>query len=374
MYKIFLVVPPGLEKVALQEVKIVFPHLTNSQGKEELEFECDLETIYKLNLMLRIPNRILVRFAEFDAKSFQDLFTQAVRLPWKQFLQKKSSIQIRTTCHKSKLYHSDAVTQRIHQSIESNLGHKIPLVKGKQEHIAKDQQLIVVRNNHDHLTISDSSGNPLYMRGYRDDSSKAPIRENLAAAIITASEWSGGEPLIDPFCGSGTIPIEAALITAHQPPGMYRDFAFEKWPSFRQEQWQAIRRTHTPIELDLKPFIFGSDRNQGAIVAAKKNSENARINQMINWKTQAISNISPGIKPGWIITNPPYGVRITSNKDIHNLYAQFGNKLREDFKGWKVIFLCNNSELVHQTQLKTKSLLSFSNGGINVQAYYSKIE
>ena len=375
MYKIFLVVPPGLEQVAMQEVRQKFPQLSSSIGNEELEFECDLDTIYKLNLNLRIPNRILVRFAEFDAKSFQDLFTQAVRLPWKQFLQKKSSIQVRTTCHKSKLYHSDAVTQRIHQAIESNLGSKIPLVKGKQEFIDKNQQLIIVRNNHDHLTISiDSSGNPLYMRGYRDDSTKAPIRENLAAAIILASKWSVGEPLIDPFCGSGTIPIEAALIAANIPPGMYRDFAFEKWPDFSQDRWQSIRRAHNPMEIDLNTFIMGSDRNNGAIQAAIKNSENARVNQLIKWKAQAISNVSSGDQPGWIITNPPYGVRISSNNDIRNLYAQFGNKLREDFIDWNIIFLCNNATLVHQTHLKTKSLLSFSNGGINVQAYFSKIK
>ena len=211
------------------------------------------------------------------------------------------------------------------------------------------------------------------MRGYRDDSTKAPIRENLAAAIISASDWSPNVPLIDPFCGSGTIPIEAALIASNIPPGMYRDFAFEKWPSFNQEQWQAIRRAHNPTDLDLQTSIHGSDRNKGAIDAAIKNSENAHVNDLIHWKTQAISNVYSGSNAGWIITNPPYGVRINSNKDIRNLYAQFGNKLREDFKDWNVIFLCNNSSLVHQTRLKTKSLLSFSNGGINVQAYYSNI-
>jgi putative N6-adenine-specific DNA methylase len=375
MYKIFLVVPPGLEQIAKKEVAELFPPLRTSSTTNELEYECDLQTIYKLNLLLKVPNRVLVRFGEFEATSFQELFTKTVRLPWKLFFKKDVSVKIRTTCHKSKLYHSDAVTERIHQAIESNLAKKVPLLKGDSEELHGKQQLIIVRLLRDQVSISiDSSGNPLYMRGYREIVSKAPIRENLAASIILASGWTPEFPLIDPFCGSGTIPIEAALIAKNHPPGLYRDFAFENWPEFNQSYWQNMRREYIQNFVDVTTRIQGSDRNIGSIENARKNAEKAGVNRFIEWKNQSISDVKPYGQPGWIITNPPYGLRISSNKDIRNLYAQFGNVLRQKFQGWNVIFLCNSVNLANQTRLKPKSLLSFSNGGINVQAFFTSVD
>ncbi|PKO07722.1 MAG: class I SAM-dependent RNA methyltransferase [Chloroflexi bacterium HGW-Chloroflexi-3] len=375
MYKIFLVVPPGIEQIAKNEVTSLFPKLRISSPADELEYECDLQTIYRLNLLLKVPNRILVRFGEFEATSFQDLFTKSVRLPWKQFFKKDVSVKIRTTCHKSKLYHSDAVTERIHQAIESNLAKKVPLLKGDSEESHGKQQLIIVRLLRDQVSISiDSSGNPLYMRGYREIVSKAPLRENLAASLLLASNWTPEFPLIDPFCGSGTIPIEAALIAKNQPPGLYRDFSFENWPEFTQSTWQNMRREYIQNSIDPTTRIQGSDRNIGSIEIARKNAEKAAVNQFIEWNNQSISDVKPDGQPGWIITNPPYGLRISSNKDIRNLYAQFGNVLRQKFQGWNVIFLCNNVNLANQTKLKSKSLLSFSNGGINVQAFFTSVD
>lgn len=375
MYKTYLVVPPGMETVAETEVSQIFPDIHLLSSTEGLEYECDLETVYKMNLFLRVPNRILVRIAEFDTTSFQDLFTKSVRLPWKQFLKKDVSITVRTTCRKSKLYHSDAVTQRIHQSIESNLGKKVPIIKTKTELVHGKQQLIIVRLLHDKVTISiDSSGNPLYMRGYREIVTKAPIRENLAAGLLQASTWTSDYPLVDPFCGSGTIPIEAALMAKNQPPGLYRDFAFENWTDFNPTVWQEIRRKAIRNLTNTAPRIQGCDRDKGATKSATINAEKAGVNQLIKWKNQSVSDMKPGEKAGWIVTNPPYGIRISSNKDIRNLYAQFGNILRAEFQGWHVVFLCNNVSLANQTKLKPKSLLSFTNGGINVQAFYAFIE
>ena len=381
MYKIFLVVPPGIEPIAFKEVNQLFPHHQISNRNDDLEFEGDLEMIYKLNLLLRIPNRILIRFAEFDATRFQDLFNKSVKLSWKQYFKKGVGVSIRTTCHKSKLYHSDAVSQRIHQAIEANLSRSVSLQKGNLEEVNPKHQLLIVRLLRDKVTISiDTSGNPLYMRGYREIVSKAPIRENLAASLILASGWTPDYPLIDPFCGSGTIPIEAALITKNQPPGLYRDFAFESWPGFNQNEWQDIRRSYIDSCTDSSCKILGSDRDIGSINNARLNSEKAKVNQIIEWKNQTISEVNPFSEidlrnePGWIITNPPYGIRVSTNKDIRNLYAQFGNHLRKYFQNWQVIFLCNSIVLANQSKLNPKSLLSFSNGGIQVQAFYAKVE
>lgn len=374
MFNVFLVVPPGFELIAKKEITLNFPEIKSVEGSDELEYECDLETIYKLNLTLRIPNRILIRFAEFSVKTFQDLFQTAVRLPWKQYLRKDSKVIIRTTCRKSKLYHSGAVTQRIHQAIEAHLASSIPLISPDSEDYNNKHQLIIVRLFKDTVTISiDSSGNPLHMRGYREFVAIAPIRENLASGLLYASGWNPEKPLIDPFCGSGTIPIEAALMAENQPPGLYRDFAFEHWPGFKQKSWQEIRRTFIINLQNTDVSILGSDRDFGAIEIAKTNAQKAKVGHLIHWQQSTISEIIPVDQPGWIITNPPYGVRVSSNKDLRNLYARFGDQLQKNFSGWELIFLCNNATLANHTNLKPKSLLSFSNGGINVQAFYAKI-
>ncbi len=375
MYKIFLVIPPGLENVAISELGAIFPHLKPIHISEGIEFECDLETLYKLNMNLRIPNRILIRFGEFKANSFSELFNKTVRLPWKQFLKKDTSISIRTTCHKSKLYHNNAVTQRVHQAIEANLSHPVSLIKNEEFGSSKKQQLLIVRVFEDIVTISiDSSGNPLHMRGYRERVSKAPLRENLAAGLILAAGWDPQSSLIDPFCGSGTIPIEAMMIANNQAPGLFRDFAFENWPGFKQNDWQEIRKSRLSFVSSINPTIIGSDRDRGAILMSEENAKKAKLNLMIQWENHSFSDIQPTGNPGWIITNPPYGVRIKSNKDIRNLYARFGDILRERFSGWQVLFLCNSFPLVNQTRLNPKSLLTFTNGGIPVQAFYSKID
>ena len=375
LFKIFLVIPPGLEIPAQMELNPFLPLLTPSSEGTPFEFECELETIYRLNLHLRIPTRILIRYAEFSALSFAELFDKSVRLPWNQYIRKDTVLNIRTTCRKSKLYHSDAVTQRIHEAIQSNLGCKLQLASSDDQSQLSKQQLIIVRLFHDHLTISiDSSGNPLYMRGYKQTAAKAPLRENLAAAIITASGWQPQYPLIDPFCGSGTIPIEAALIAKNQPPGLYRDFAFKNWHRFEQSKWHEIRKEIVLNSPPARSSIYGSDRDAGAVSAANSNALNARIDQWVAWSQQPFSAIDAVAGKGWLITNPPYGLRTESNRDIRDLYARFGRVIKNEFKGWHVVFLCPDRNLARQTQLKLKNMLTFSNGGTQVQAFASEID
>ena len=157
------------------------------------------------------------------------------------------------------------------------------------------------------------------------------------------------------------------------PPGLYRDFAFEHWPGFKQKSWQEIRRAFISNLQNTDVSILGSDRDFGAIEIAKTNAQKAKVGHLIHWQQSTISEIIPVDQPGWIITNPPYGVRVSSNKDLRNLYARFGDQLQKNFSGWELIFLCNNATLANHTKLKPKSLLSFSNGGINAQAFYAKI-
>lgn len=379
MPKIFLVIPPGLEKTAAEET-IKYPFLTkkNQFSNEKLDFpeiECTWQSVLQANVDLRIPNRILVRIDQFRATNFPELVKKASRLNWQDFLTLKTKIQIRTTCKKSKLYHSDAVTERIHRSIQNKLAGAVELVKSKNDDDNSSIQLIIVRIVNDVVEISiDSSGEDLHRRGYRLATGKAPLRENLASAMILASGWDVTKPLIDPFCGSGTIPIEAAMIQNQIAPGSNREFICEKWPILLHyvEKRNINPVQSTPLKLT-PPNIFGSDRDAGAIQFAQDNSNRAGVQTSIIWSQNAVSDMHRDDIPGWIVTNPPYGQRISSNQDLRNLYAQFGNILARDFKGWKVIFLSSDPHLAGHTQLGAQPILSFLNGGIKVAAYFATI-
>ncbi len=376
MLKMFLVVPPGLEDLAKTEIademqnkKLVYQPL-----QEELTFEVDLQNLLNANIHLRIPNRILIRLGDFRATNFPELVKKASRLNWEDYLSPNTSISIRTTCKKSKLYHSDAVSQRIHSAIQDRIHQKVNLQKINLEDESENNvQIIVVRIIDDQVEISiDSSGTPLYKRGYRLAVTKAPLRENLAAAMLLASKWNRQDALIDPFCGSGTIPIEAALMKKNLPPGNSRNFIMEQWPIFKKKmkiltRFQLVENTSVG-EIN----IFGSDRDAGAIKISGENCQRANVSGTIQWSINAISDMPRFSQPGWIVTNPPYGERISANTDLRNLYAQFGNILRKEYAGWKVLFLCSDPNLIYQTQLDVKPIIHFSNGGINVKGYFSE--
>jgi putative N6-adenine-specific DNA methylase len=222
----------------------------------------------------------------------------------------------------------------------------------------------------DEFEISaDSSGELLHMRGYRQAIGKAPIRETLAAALLLAADWNGDTPLIDPFCGSGTIPIEAALIARRIAPGINRSFAIITWPGVDLAHWQTMFRDARAQELPRSPVaLVGSDRDKGAIVASRANAERAGVTGDVEFTQRAVSAIeSPG-GGGLLATNPPYGVRASPKADMRNLYAQLGNVVRKYLPGWRVALYSAHARLTAETQLETRELFRTTNGGLKVAA------
>jgi len=235
-------------------------------------------------------------------------------------------------------------------------------------------QGVVVRLSNNMCTVSmDSSGTLLHRRGYRLATAKAPLRETLAAAMLLASGWNMEAPLLDPFCGSGTIPIEAALLARRIAPGKVRHFAFMDWTSFAADLWAEEHAAALAAEREAMPLLLASDRDAGAIRAAEANAGRAGIAGAITFTCQAVSAITPPSKPGWVITNPPYGVRVSADKDLRNLYAQFGNVLRLHCPGWQVALLCNSLSLLHQIQMPLDTSRSWVNGGLPVMFACGKV-
>ena len=365
MNSYFVVTAPGLEEITAHEL--------NSLGIESflepggLLFKGDQGMLYRANLHLRTASRILARLGNFFyAPTFPDLQIHSTHLPWERFLTPGQPVSLRVTCHKSKLSHSDAVARTVSKAISERLGQAPSLHKPDDE--SEDPpQLVVIRLAEDKCTISmDSSGTLLHKRGYRKAVAKAPLRETLAAGILIASSWDMFSPLMDPFCGSGTIPIEAAQMALGIPPGNRRRFAFMNWPGYDDHLWKSILAS-APKATRTIPAILGSDRDAGAIKMSYENAERAGVADKIKFTCQAVSAISPPQEPGWVVTNPPYGLRVSEGRDLRDLYAQFGHVLHGKCSGWKLAVLCNDPILLGQMKMKLDTSLGLVNGGVRVR-------
>ena len=356
----FAVTAPGLEPFTQQEVieldLIPAPAATTEAATEPepggVTFKGELETLYRANLHLRTASRVLARLGNFFyAKTPKDLLEKASRLPWERFLHPSQPVTLRVSYHESQLNHARPITDAVYAAIAARLGQPSQNVSADEGGTAT-HQLVVVRVANDQVTISiDSSGTLLHKRGYRQAIAKAPLRETLAAAMLMASDWDRESPLLDPFCGSGTIPIEAAMMTLGIPPGAKRRFAFMEWPNFDEKLWKTVHSQPSAVGGQLS--IMASDRDAGAIRMAKANAERAGVAEHIQFENHAVSNIHPPKKRGWVVTNPPYGERISKGADLRNLYAQFGNVLRQHCPGWKVAVLSSERVIVGQMSSAT---------------------
>ena len=360
----FLVVTPGLEEIARAEAEDF--GMVGSKTLGGLNFTGGLKDLYSLNLNSRVGSRVLVRVGQpFFARSESELGSRAIKLPWKRWIKEDAVIIVKASCSKSRLMHSGMVENIILSSIRKSISVAPKTAKLDNEEVVE----VTVRLSEDLVAVSiDSSGELLHKRGYRTEVTRSPMRETLAAALILSSGWNEKLPLIDPFCGSGTIPIEAALAANSIPPGFNRRFAFQNFPNFDQSVCDEVRSATSPSKRNLS--ICGYDRDSGAVEIAKRNASRAGLSDDISFTHQALSYLEPNGNAGHIITNPPYGERLTSNKDLRNLYAQLGKILIARFTGWTVTLITNDVIVAGHTGIKFQTILKTNNGGID--AYFLK--
>jgi len=369
---LFAITTPGLESVTAQEI--------NNLGVREAHvifggvgFFGSRQILYQTNLHLRTASRILLRLGSFRATKFAELRRKTGHLPWEKYLAPDQPVVMRVSCHRSRLIHSGAVEERVLGAVEDRLGGAVQAVTPRNVE-ASSARLIFVRIANDQCIISvDSSGALLHQRGYRLSTAKAPLRETLAAGMILASGWDGRSPLMDPFCGSGTIAIEAALIASSIPPGSSRRFAFMDWPGFDRALWESLLAESRPPAGTAVPPIVASDRDQGAVEAALDNAGRAGVESCIAFSRRPVSDIDPPGGCGWIVTNPPYGVRLSQSRDLRDLHASFGHVLRDKCPGWKLTMLCGNASLQRATGLDFGQATSVTNGGLKVRLVSGRV-
>jgi putative N6-adenine-specific DNA methylase len=333
-----------------------------------VEFRGDRANLWKANLWSRVASRIVVRADEFHASTFHELERRAKKIEWKRFVPPGSAVRFRVTCRKSKLYHSDAVAERLGKAAARAVDAKVAQ-DSDDEDASSDAQLFVVRLANDICTISaDSSGDLLHRRGYRQAVAKAPLRETLAAAMLIGSGWKTSSPLIDPMCGSGTIPIEGAMMARRIAPGIGRRFAFEKWPDHDAAGWKSTTDAARAAELRKAPArIIASDRDAGAVEATKANAARAGVENDIEIGKRSVSEIEFPGEPGWVVSNPPYGLRVGESGPLRNLYSRLGRILEERAPGYVLALLSADRALDAQLGLDLREIFRTTNGGIPVR-------
>ena len=381
-YDAWAVAAPGVEPLLEAELRTLgFTDAAASVGG--VRFRCDALGLARANLQSRLAARVVVRLAQFKALAFHELERAARRVEWARMLGPNATFRLRVTAKKSRLYHSDAIAERVAEAIlravpgarrvdgtapDEDAAEDAPRALGVAPD-AEAAQLFVVRFEHDRCTVSaDSSGALLHRRGYRQAVAKAPMRETLAAAMLSAARYDAAQPLVDPFCGSGTLLIEAALMARRMAPGAQRSFAAERWPELGSAAWSRARRE---AEAQVLPRatapIIGADRDAGAVAAAIANAERAGVREDLEIVQRPLSAtvLPPG--PGLLITNPPYGVRVSERGPLRDLYATLGRVMREQGRGWRLAMLSADRVLEGHAQLRFTERLRTSNGGIPVR-------
>jgi putative N6-adenine-specific DNA methylase len=369
--------PIGLEPVCADEIATLGVEVGEVRsGEGVVEFEASLEDLFRSNLRLRGCERLSIALSEFEVRRFDQLIELTAAIPWDRWLDDRRRLLLRVTSRGSKLYHERAIAERMHGAIASRLGRSIDLAKGDElDDPTRDVQLVIVRLEQNQCQIRlDSSGARLHRRGYRQQTAGAPLRETLASAIIRACGWEPGQPFIDPFCGSGTLVIEAAERALDLAAGRHRPFAMERWPFVDAAALATIRERSAGRASAPSCVLRGSDREAGAIRAATGNAQRAGVLQAIQLEQQTVSSLRrPGPESGWVITNPPWGKRIGGD-DLGRLYSAFGRVLREEFSGYDLGMLCPDPSLLRSMGLDFEEGPWLNNGGQHVQLVYAGID
>ncbi|MDB6176517.1 class I SAM-dependent RNA methyltransferase [Paracoccus sp. Z330] len=341
-FEIFLVATPGLEQPLAAEARAL--------GWADPEVQPGGVTIHggwpdvwRANLMLRGATRVLARIGSFRALHLAQLDKRSRKFPWAEVLRKDVPVRVEATCRASRIYHAKAAIQRVERAISEELGAPI----------TPDATLVVkVRIEDDLVTFSlDSTGESLHKRGHKEAVAKAPMRETMAAMFLREMGYDGTQPVLDPMCGSGTFPIEAAEIAAGLAAGRSRGFAFENLASFQPAVWQELRARQQPASA-VAPRFFGSDRDAGAIRMSAANATRAGVGDIIRFTCNQIADLQrPDGDAGLVIVNPPYGARIGNKGPLYGLHAAMGEVFRERFRGWKIGFITSEGGLAKATGL-----------------------
>ena len=358
----------GMEAVLKREIqKLGYDILKVEDGK--VTFAGDEAAIVRANIFLRTTERILIKIGSFKATTFDELFEGTKALPWEQFIPEDGKFWVaKATSIKSKLFSPSDIQSIMKKAMVDRLKKKYNVNWFPEDGASFPLRVTIMK---DVVTVGlDTSGDSLHKRGYRQATVKAPITETLAAALIMLTPWKWDRILVDPFCGSGTFPIEAAMIGANIAPGMNRSFSAEDWMHLipKKAWYDAANEAEDQIRRDIEMDIQGYDIDPGAIKAAMENARLAEVDHLIHFQQRAVADLHHPKKYGFIITNPPYGERLEEKADLPELYTQIG-KAYEGLDSWSMYMITSYEDTERYIGRKADKNRKIYNGMIRTYFY-----
>ncbi len=372
----FAVTAPGLEALCRDELDALPLSVKNAAAVSGgVEFRGRLHDGYLANLCLRTAGRILMRIAMFRAVHFGELEKKLADIPWELYLMPGALPEVSVSLSHSRLYHSDAVAERVQKAVSTRLPAMSP---EPIPETASGSRRIFVRATDDRFVLSmDSSGDNLYKRGIKQHGGRAPLRETLAAAALMLAGFDPDEPLIDPMCGTGTFSLEAALMASRISPGSFRNFAFTGWPSFQTARWEHMRQqTRKEWRIPEIPVIFASDRDRSACEALGKNLVQSGLDKAVQVNCQDFFDVLPKDiteHQGMVSINPPYGIRIGTRRESGQLFYAICRHLEAHYKGWKIAMIAPDRTLALNIPFAAVNAHPIRHGGLNLTLLAGRI-
>lgn len=358
----------GLEAVLKREIlELGYEIIRVEDGR--ILFEGDAEAVCRANIYLRTAERILIKAGEFHAETFEELFQGTKAIPWEHYIPVNGKFYVtKAASVKSKLFSPSDI-----QSIMK----KAMVERMKEVHhiswFAEDGDLFPVRaflHKDEVLVGIDTTGESLHKRGYRKLTARAPIAENLAAALIMLTPWRGNRILVDPFCGSGTFPIEAAMMAAHMAPGVNRSFTAMTWNHLIPErEWTEVREeAKEEIDLNVETDIQGYDLDETMVEYARQNARLAGVDRLIHFQKRGVDQLSHSKKYGFVITNPPYGERLEEKEALFDLYNTIGERFKK-LDDWSLYLITSYDKAQEALGLKADKNRKIYNGMMKTYFY-----
>ena len=358
----------GLESVLKKEIyDLGYEIVSVEDGK--VTFEGDSEAVVRANINLRTTERILIKIGQFKAETFTELFDKTKELPWEEFIPVDGKFWVtKANSINSKLFSCSDIQSIVKKAIVERLKGCYNVSWFKEDGASYPLRVTIHK---DVVTIGlDTTGDSLHKRGYRQVAGKAPISECLAAALIKLTPWNKDRILVDPFCGSGTFPIEAAMMAANIAPGLNRGFTAESWENIipKKEWYDAVTEANDNIERNIVTDIQGYDLDPHVIEIARSNAVNAGVDKMIHFQQRGVDRLSHAKKYGFIITNPPYGERLEDKESLPGIYETFGKRFAE-LDSWSAYMITSYEDAEKYFGRKADKNRKIYNGMIKTYFY-----
>ena len=358
----------GLEAVLKREIKdLGYDIVSVEDGR--VVFAGDAQALCRANIFLRTAERVLLKMGSFHAETFEELFQGTKALPWGDYLPKNAKFWVtKAASVKSKLFSPSDIQSVMKKAMVESMKSAYPADWFSETGDSYPVRVFLMK---DEVTVGlDTTGESLHKRGYRKMTAKAPIAENLAAALIMLTPWKGDRILVDPFCGSGTIPIEAAMMAAHMAPGMNRNFTAESWTHIvdRKCWYRAVDEAHSLVGMNVETDIQGYDIDDEVLAAARANAKLAGVDSLIHFQRRSVEQLSHPKKYGFIITNPPYGERLEDKKNLSALYGVIGERYRQ-LDSWSMYLITAYEQAEHAIGRKADKNRKIYNGMMKTYFY-----